>query len=574
MTTSLTDCVTFDHARIKKNEPVVDSMIASLGQHLVMVAVAPNFDVASPSASPTLHRAFDVQRQFRETVSSRDKPLPNGYALKLDGSMPIDSKERLDYVLGGWNQGLGTSLYKVTGLPPNLNNASDDEIAQLNADVRSKLPHIISPSHRVSLERTGNAFDKDQFGLFVTANDVAASRRLHQYVAARAAKKDPLTVETLMSSAEYKLLHERSQCARDTLASQYASAFGIQHSAEPMLTTQHYTILSANSLAHGTHASPVQQQAAREPRFFVVYNNASPTHEAHGGLIVSHGVMGGHTILEAARGEPWQQPRFLSLMPANSVESYDGHTQLTAEHRNATERSKAAFDARVTWHSELGDEFTHTSADEAYYSMNDAYSQRWLAGLSPTHNGPLRQRQYNLVAAQLPSVSTLYASPEQLGIMSRLEQTPRNIAVAIDNPIVPRITSNWDYIRKQGYKGELGQIFSSTFDNDEDDGFRVLSRASVCLNKAHAHSNEPADLYADAEKFNIISSTGCYRHLPLWMHMQWGNAEDHDDLDRFTDFDSCNEDFQSSTVLMLDKELIRLITSDIKTLEAAIPKDE
>jgi hypothetical protein len=462
-------------------------------------------------------------------------------------------------------------MYTVTGLPRDLSGGSDEQVAELNAEAREKMAHIISPTHRVSLERSGNTFDKDEYALFVTANDVAAARRLHQYTAARAAGRDPLTVETLAGSPEYALLQERSQCARDTLAAQYAAALGIKHEPVAKLTTQHYTIVTANSMAHGNHSSPVQQQAAREARFFVIYNNASPTHDAHDGLIVSQGIMGGHTILATNNGEPWQQPRFLSLMPATTAESHLGHTQLTAEHRGATERSAAAFDARIAWHSELGDNFMHASANESYYAMNDAYSQRWLNSLTPTHHGPLRQRQYNLVAGQLPSVTTLYATPDQLGRIARMPETPENVAVALDNPIVSQIPARWDTrIRPSGYPTDIGSVYANVFESNEDDGFRVLSRASVCLNKGHDHSNEPVGLYADATQFGIASSTGCYRG-PNWNASQWVRPDAPDVIDRIGATDT--HDFQSHSVIMLDKALLRLLTADINELTKDADRD-
>lgn len=519
----------FAHPRVDNNTEVIDAMVKSMHPHVVLAAIAPNFAVDQPSASPTLYRAFSVDHLFahRAPVSNSaaapngdvafkwknddgkqalGKPLPSGYAVKVDGSMPIDSKERLDHMLGAWNQGLGTSMYPVQGaLPAGLShNASDDQIAKLNEQARESLPHLISPTHRVSLERTTNTFDGDQFAVFVTANDVPAARRLYQYTAARAVSENPLNVDTLVSSEAYNVLHERAQCARDTLAQSYASALGLKVAAQPDLTSLHYTILPSNALAHGHHDSPVQQQAAREAHFFVAYNNATPTHLENKGVIVSHGIMGGHTILNADNNEPWQQPLFLSLMPATSVQAHDGHTQLEAVNRVQTERSRAAFGARVVWHSDLGDEFQHAAANETFNSMQDPFSHKWLERLSPPHTGPLEQRPYSMIAGQLPSVSTLYATPEELGAIARLDQTPPNVKVALDNPIVAQIGHKWDtVIRPSGYALHIGDVFANAYEDSDEEkgGFRLLTRHTMCTNHSHAHATDSKTLYPDADQY-------------------------------------------------------------------------
>lgn len=563
----------FDHPRTTQHANTINEMVASMQPYVVAASIAPNFNVSKPSASPTLHKAFDVDGAFDAASglgTERELPVPTGYALKLDGSMPIDSKERLSHVFGAWNQGLGTSMYKVKGvLPATLKSASDADVARLNQSIKAKLPMMISPTHRVMIARTNNAFDDDEYALFVTANDVPAARKLYLYTAARAATAKPLTVETLQTSKEFAMLDERSQCARNTLAEGYASAAGVTINADaPDLTTRHYTIVQSNTLAHGNHESPVPQYVAREPHFFVAYNNASPTHEAHGGLIVSHGITDGYSVLESENNEAWHQPKFLSLMPATSVEVTEGHTQIEALHRNdKTTRSKAAFASRVVWQSDLGDEFGHGSADEAFNSMQDPFSQRWLARLGPPHGAPLKQRHFNMIAGQLPSMTTLHATPEELAMLARIPKTPAQVAVALDNPIVGRIHAMWDtVIEPGGYKVEIDDVFKNKYKADDNSGFRMLQRSTMCLKSSHAHAVEPAEFYIDAPN---VSAGGV---LPLWPSAKSNDAalRDGEPLDQLPPYPGTTDRLgvaarrqgveESRTVLNLDKELLRLIT--------------
>lgn len=553
-----------DHPRAKRNSGVIETMVQSLAPEIVHAAIAPNFSAEPPSASPTLHRAFDIDPQFADAgrsdvVDTTGGLLLSGYALKIDGSLPIDSKARVQHILGVWNQGLGTSMYTVTALPAELKNATDEQLTVLNTGARERLPPLISPAHRISLERSPTTFDNDQYVLFVTANDVPAALRMYQYVAARAASKDdPITLETLAASPEYAMLLERSQCARDTLARRYADALGLKLHEAPTLTSMHHVILPSNALAHGTHASPVPPSAARESRFFVVYNNASPASEAHGGVIVQHGIMGGHTVLHTADFEPWHQPGFLSLMPATSGEVYPGHTELEAVHRAQNERTKSAFSARVTWLSDLGPTFMHSAADEAYYSMLDPYSQRWLERLSPPHANSLQQRSYNLVTGQLPSVTTVYAPTELLAALARQEHAPTNILVALDHDIVCRMVRLWDaVVRPRQYPAELAQVMENAYElENTGEGFSALSRPSQCGNPAHVHSADVPQHYTDATKFYIEPGSGMYDRGARRL-----DQNDIDFLRRALAPDGAR-DFQSRTVLTLDRTLIQMLTLD------------
>jgi hypothetical protein len=561
-------CVGFAHPRLEEHEEVKKSLLRALQPYAVHTALAPNFDAQPESASAFLHRAFDVSAQFNDArvragaaaaaAAAADsgtetaKPVPRGYAIKVDGSMPIDSEERLRHTLAKWDQGLGTSMYAVKSLPDALKRgASDDAIGKLNADAQDSLPDIISPSHRVVLARTSNAFDDDEYALFVTANDVAAARRLYQYTAARAASDTPVTVATLASSDEYQLLHTLSQAARNELAQQYAGALGVEIEAEPLRNTTHYSIVSANRLAHGTFASRLPQSGAREPEHYTIYNAASPTYEADQdtGVLLSHGVMGGVTLLtQADADDNWHQPQFLSLIPQDSAAAHDEHTQIAATHRKESDRSLQAFQSRVAWRSDY-ENTLHVNSNERFYALSDPYSKRWLDKLSPTHSSaPVAQRHYTMVSAQLPSISTIYASPAALGALARTVGGPSQIAVALDNPLVQRIPLLWDpVVRPSDYNVELRNVFANAYEEPQDYGFRTLMRQTTSRNEHFIQLASSPSLYADADRYNVSPSTGLYRS-------QY-NTDDTEQLRN-----RLATDMRSYTVLSLDKDLIRLIT--------------
>lgn len=570
----------FEHPRIRSNDDIIDTMIRDVfGQEAVAAAIAPNFSVEPPSASRTLQLAYDIEPQFATAQSacgakshSGDRylvatPHASGYAVKVIDTMPLSTPERLQHTLGAWNQELGTSMYAVRDMPESLAKADDAGWLALNNAARDRMPHMISPSHRITLERspTELGFGRDEYVIVVTANDVAAVRRLWQYLAARAAAGEPVTIGSLVQSPEYVLMKERSQCARDTLARKYAQALGVEIDDKPLLTSMHYTITPANSLAHGHHAARTPYEVATEPTFYVAYSNASPAHLADGGLLVSHGIMGGHTLLRTEDGSPWQNPKYLSLVPATSAEVHAEKTSVPALAREQSTQTQAAFDARVAWRGDLAGTVIHSAANESFDSMQDPYSLEWADKLSARHKGPLRQRQYRFVAGQLPSDSTLYLTREELYEVSIMPETPQNILVAIDNDVVSDITRNWDsVVRHSGYKGELHDVFANSFEreDDENDGFRILSRHTTCTDPSHAHSREPQLAYVGAAKYGIVLATGTYSRS----HM---SADEYNDRERTANYGTSPfaADFQSRTVLNLDKNLVAIVTRPQQTAD-------
>ena len=597
--------------------------------YLVHAALAPNFQQSDEKANDALERAFNIDAQFidagapaeslvdaNDSVVHAGSGVSRGFALKLDGSMLLDSKERIRYVLAKWDQSLGTSMYEIKTLPESMRaGSSDEDVARVISKARSSMPDMISPSHRIVLARTLSQFDGDKYVLFVTANDVPAARQLEQYVAARATRGQPLMLRTLARSPEYATLHERSQCARDTLAAQYAKAIGAelqttnsnahatlhsssngrntgkndfaihpaQESSAPkaVLTSVHYTIVPANDLAHGVVKSTVPQPDGRQPEHFVVYNDATPAFDTtESGAIISHGILGGYSILKPDNSMSWQQARHLSLLPANATPALEGHTKMSAAHRNLNERSLRAADTRIVWRSDF-DGATHPALDEQFISLEDPYAQDYLSALSPRIDGsrPVQIQSYSTVAGQLPSITTAYASPETIGALARQQGGPNNIVVALDNDaVVCRITQMWDsVVRPSSYPLSLQQVFANTYEEGGDgsstpNGFRLLRMSTACTNKTHKHSlyganrnrdrfggdessdssasSEDLNLFADSEDVGIDGLTGQYRSLTVesmgrgpdyWRQMRIGAVDD------------------IQTMITLDKQLLRLI---------------
>jgi len=565
--------VCMKHPRVEQHDDAVQHMLRSLAPHVVHAALAPNFDAASLSAAPTLQRAFDTSAAFKahSGAPAAAERVPSGFALKIDGAMAIDSAERVQHVLGGWNQGLGTAVYRVAAMPTELSGAAandDAAVRRMNEAAADALPQLISPAHRVALMRTSSALEDDHYALFVTANDVPAARRLVQYTAARAASDRPLTLGTLAESAEYEHVLQSSAAVRDMLARQYASATGMQLVEQsgsgalvPERTTLTHYVARANDLAHGAHDSLAGAHTGHESEFYVVYNSASDASQAARGAVVAHGALGGATLLSnadpaASADGGWQQPNFLSLLPAHSGARHATHTRHTALHASANERARAAADARLAFHSDLGAGVPHPNADEPHYSMQDPYTTKWLDYLSPSIGDdaiPLDQAHYTFVAGQLPNISTLYASPAMLGRVARHSAAPQNVPVALDNDLVSRIVPLYDAVVKPSkYSASLAEIFRNTYEQERTPGGFALLASESALS-ANADYTPDASLYADAEEYGLSRASGAY--------VGTSAAARNSAIDELrVRLAPHSTDFDSQTVLMLDRDLIQLLT--------------
>lgn len=566
----------FKHPRVLAFYDHASSACQELSPYAVHAMLAPNFKVAPLSAAPDLERGFDTGLSLaaagagaaavakHQTKNSKEKPLfPRGYALKIDGALPLSTQERIYHALPAWDAALGTSMYKIEKIPDALKSTDDAVVAALTEKAQDKLPHLISPSHSVSIGRTSNAFDGDSFALFVTANDVPAARRLVQYTATRAKHGKPLTLEDLILSPEYESLHKTSQAMRDYIAERYAAAYGVQlKKGEQAHTTLTHSASRADDLAHGAHES-LNIHRARESRYYTVYNDATDASRAQEGRVVlQHGIMGGHTVLANRDGKAWYQPHFLSVIPSNSVEAYDGETKVTAIHADDDARTKRAFAARVAWHSDLGTKFPHSAARQYYNSMGDQYTTHWLSHLSPlstTTGGtaPLEQKSYTLVVGQLPNISTLYATPEELAALSRFKSTPESVPVALDNQIVSRIPILYDTaIRQSGYPLSLDRIFRDTYTMDSEPGtFGRLYEHSAL------DSDDDPTLFVDADQYGLSRRTGCSATQSVghadaeWLPL---TPEELNQLRLQAGLHP--ERRPSQTIINMDKKLLRLLT--------------
>lgn len=560
----------FKHTTFERNGPAITELLTAMTPYVVAAAVAPNFHVETPRVQQTLARAFDVSKLLNnKACAAHHATKLSGFAIALDGQMPLDSIERID-IFGAWNFGLGTSVYQLEN-SESLGDKSDATLRQLNDRAKDSLAHLLTPNQRIAVARTLTQFDGERLMLFVTANDVVAARRLYRYLAARAGKNEALLLTTLASSDEYSALIEQSQCARDTLAVAYAKALGLklagtEKGPKAVLTSWHYAIVESNPLAHGRLTTKVPQPTGHTPKFYVVYNNATPTYTNNGGVVVSHGIMGGFTVLHTDDDKGWYQPQYLSLLPATTL-ARNEETKMLAQHRKSNERTEAAFDARIVWIGDLGDAFMHLKADEAFESMEDPFSMRWIEKLSPAGDAALQQQRYQTVTGQLSSTTTVYATLQELAQLARDPKTPLGVAVALDHPIVHRIIALWDaHIKPSGYKPELAEVFANQYTSDENDGFRLLSRHTVCRNADHAHSANAGTLYKDASKYLQPDFKAEKRSL-----IMMASATDYNDVDHLRSLFVVNEtveaDFQARTIVTLDKDLVRIVTLDEEAAE-------
>lgn len=581
------------HRRIDELESVWRRVGNEMSPYLVEAMLTPNFNSGPLSAAPSLQRAFDTGPAFRQrellagrnafrTTFEQQLSMPRGYALKVDGAMPIDSEARVYHALGSWNAGLGTSMYIVKALPASWQSGNDQQvIASCNQDARDSLPHLISPSHRIALTRTSDPLKGTGYALFVTANDVPAARRLVTYTGTRAASADPMTLENLLTSREYEDVLVRSQLVRDHMAQQYAKAYGVELDNEGVAvhTTLTHSASPANNLAHGAHASlPIH--TGRESRYYVLYNDAVDTSRVHDGqVLLNHGIMGGFTMLKNGgdlseqkiqKSQAWVQPHALSAMPSSSVEAHETETRARAMHTEESARTREAFAARVVWHSDIGFKFPHSAARETYNAMTDPFTATWLNKLAPAqqHSAdgvvPLAQQSYTLVVGQLPNISTLYATEDELARLSRHSGTPKNVPIALDHPIVSRVPALFDQvIRSAGYAGSLDSIFRNIYEQETPPGSFGRLYESSALDEPEFDDT----LYADAEDFGLSTCTG----VPLSAAAHFGDtaaarmmsSEDIDTLrgQATRDGRSLSPVGRAQTVINMDTGLLRLITA-------------
>jgi len=531
------------------HQSVFDRMISNdFHPYAAQVVLGPTADAQAADGAAVLRRAFNNDapfddaalrvanidgaegRQMSRAASLEGRKLPRGFTIKLNGDMPLDSRARLAHVLGGANAALGTSFYDIEALPEQFKAGGGDAAIQrkLN-EMRESLPHLMSPEHRVALVRASDALNGDHYALVVTANDVPAAHKLWQYASARAASDSPLTVHALAQSAEYRTLHERAQCARDTIAAQWARAARLElaDGGTADSTSPHYTLLPSQALAHNaTHERKLRSAGAYEAPVYVLHHNTTPTaHSRQQAVVLRHGLMGGVTLIEntAVDRRSWTVPKFLSAVPAQTPElsdmPIDAPDREFALHRKSDARSSAAFDARVVWHTDKSAAALHPASDERHAALSDKFSQHWLRTLSG--DAKLSHEHYHFVAGQLPDESSLHASIGELARETRRANAPPTMVVALAHPLVARMTQLWDdVVKPSGYAAEIEQVLENKFDDDQRDGFGALSRASVCTDANHAHnanaqfnedeSSGALQLYTDAERFNISPLTGNY----------------------------------------------------------------
>lgn len=496
----------------------------ALQPHGVVIVASPNYMPydARLRAMPYLRNGLATA--FGDEALRADESAPNGFVAKVDGSLRVNSEERVSMLLGGHKAGLGTSVYAVE-TPANLD--SEEKIRAAIKD-NHELPQLIAPWHAVSLERTQDENGVNHFAIFVTANDVAAARALARWVRAHqdGSSGGGMELDDIVTSPQYTQMLKAAQCKRDIIAAQYAAALGLRlKQATPTHTTMHFSIVAQQPLAHGTHHSFVPPTGAKPEEMYVVYNNTANTANAYGGVLVAHGTQDGHTLLESAapkhdghlkNTKEWQQANFLSHLPADSVR-YNEQSEVAARHRNAADKaSREAFDARVAWRSDLGERL-HPLADDKYNGLTDRFSKAWLERFNAPDEPPLQHTQFKTVTAQLPDMPTHYLSTPQLAALAVLDETPNSLPVDVESDLVASIPRKWNTIREpyqkllddsnpRGGTGgagasatrarknravKLASIFENAYENDHDDEMQMLRSGAnaFCSVPGHDHAN-------------------------------------------------------------------------------------
>ena len=473
-----------EHPRTKECIGLVRSEVAKLGRkqcpHIVLTG---NFLYADSDGESG--EARDIARVFSDNGfqgDASDVPLArmSGYALQLDGDTKVDSPERLAVVLGGYRLGTGTDVFICSSVPDVLRGNDEPEIAKITGAAIRNLPHLMGDHHRIALQRLSGGREADQYALFVTANDMPAARTLVHYAAARAARKQPLTVAELVESPAYDHVHYSSAVVRQVLADKYARALGIEledtasdHSA-PMtlpsamhISPTHFARPN-NPLAHGAPKNNTTAYDACQSRFFVVYNNACDSSDDDSVVVMTQGMLGGSTVVQHTEGA-WVQPKLLSAIPANSSIAYQGDTKRIAEHSGASRAAQTEFDSRVVWRTDTSPLLAHRHGNEQFYSLEDPRVRTWLTHHAPKGSDgseqPLESQRWTFIAGQLPDESTLDASVDSLAALARLKPTPTNVPILLSNALVARVHQLYDGTLRANDLS-MHDIFRNTYDAD------------------------------------------------------------------------------------------------------------
>jgi hypothetical protein len=420
-------------------------------------------------------RVEQTPPQLLASQHYRDTERVRGFVVKVPGSADLSDPTARAAVLHH-ETGFGTSLYAIDG----VHTTGDIADRFRKAAGGSQLPSLPAYNEQSSIavyRSTNPVAVNDQYYIGVRANDTPAAVRLMEQIA----HKPKTTIAELVASSDFQDLQKSSQCVRDQLAAQTATALDVKlKQPTPIHTSVSDSIIAANVGAHGEEG---------EGAHFVVLNDAIAVNDAHNGVMISHGMMGGLTHVQGANARTrangqestaWTTD-YMSVAPA-STGYFDQtvHSKAALHFQHSAEAAQA-FQQRVHWSGTLRS--YHPRAKEVYVAQDDASVVGWMNDkLKPKDGSALSSRDLHFVAGILPDTSTLGMNTKQLGdaIGKCSAESLKSVPVLFDGETALALHKHWDDIQaqltpEQRGKYTPGKVFQSSGAEPLDDVFTVRS---------------------------------------------------------------------------------------------------
>ena len=370
----------------------------------------------------------------------------HGYVLRVHGSTAVDRRES-PFV--HTKTGTGVSWYAIE---PFDNKALNARIkAESAANARAARWPAGASMFTASMHV---GWDTRHF-LIVHGVDARASAALLDRVEAAVHAGAPLSVAAVADSAEYAAVLAASAAARERLARAYASHHGLVFASGDA---------AADNGSHTTHSLESSDDASRvlKERVIDVYDDAANTVNAHAGVLVYRGPIGGFTL----RRGPQQSS-------GAGVPSRYFTTSIAAEHASSANVALNVA-ATTTGHYYEAPEHKLVAAalvrrTPALSAVNvpDEHARRVHAAGVLTGYNPNATRRYNAdtdevarathrrlgidaletyelvtLSAELPSLDPLAMNFEQLATAAAVTSAP-TIAVPESGRVVKSLVRNW-----------------------------------------------------------------------------------------------------------------------------------
>jgi hypothetical protein len=469
--------------------------LAPIKPHMTGYGIQPNYGWQAP---PSL-----LVANWHYTPEHR---VPRGQVYRLHGSTPVIAPRYPTdeapvpvamtvpsnlHLIANHHLGTGVSLYVIKS------PVTEQEVEERfqRARTEDKLPHLSAHvhGHLVSIVKYRSRGEHaDRLAIIVKANDAPRAAALMEAIA----ETQPTpTLAQLHASNEYKELMKSSQLYRNQLARKTAEALGVEIEREP-------------SISASTHAIHRIAGIGGKPDTYQVHHDVYNTEEAHQGVLISGGTLGGYWHLQPAQSTPrvvgaptyaWSN-RVMNTVPTQLGE-FDPRYHTTAElHPLKDEKARMQFQRRVHY----GDvpEMAHPLMTEKVPDRNEKWWQQTVMNkIKPGEEAQMLSNDMHLIGGMAPAQTTLdYLSMQKLAEHARRSPN-KSTAIPIDHPIVGQIAANWTRIKPQLPPDEnytLSSVLSSEYPVPLDP---IIGEHS-----AHEETNKLAQAELDAKVKEYIIS--------------------------------------------------------------------